>query len=109
MKCLHNIECYKNKLRCELEDRLIRKKKGLSRRLKRAKANDETGGLIQISLEMLNIEYKAFKLPSMGHLLVNPAEIKSFDIEFRPKLLEHMYVLINALTSLGKLYTKVKN
>ena len=109
MKCLHNIECYKNKLRCELEDRLIRKKKGLSRRLKRAKANDETGGLIQISLEMLNNDYKAFKLPSMGHLLVNPAEIKSFDVEFRPKLLEHIDVLRTALNSLEKLYTKVKN
>ena len=109
MKCLHNIECYKNRLRYELEDRLIREKKGLSRKLKRAKANDETGGLIQISLEMLNIEYKAFKLPSMGHLLVDPAEIKSFDVEYRPKLLEHMDVLITALDSLGKLSTKIKN
>ena len=109
MKCLHNIECYKNKLHTEVEDRLIREKKGLSRRLKRAKANDETGGLIQISLEMLNIKYKAFKLPSMGHLLVDPAEIKSFDVEYRPKLLEHMDVLRTALNSLEKLYTKVKN
>ena len=109
MKCLHNIECYKNKLHYEVEDRLLREKKGLSRRLKRAKANDETGGLIQISLEMLNIEYKAFKLPSMGRLLVDPAEIKDFDVEIRPKLLEHMDVLRTALNSLEKLYTKVKN